>query len=263
MTANGPAPASSTASSERPVAFVTGGARRVGRAICLALARGGYDVEFTYNSSTTDAESLITTLRDLGAVARSHQLELADTDACGTEARRIAGTRPRWDALILSASAYTPSAIESLTAAQLSRDFAVNAGSAAMIVQAFLPGLRASSRASIVTMCDIHAMGDHGTPRRGFVSYVMSKAALLELTMALARELAPNVRVNAVAPGVVAFPESGHESDKAAQERYLSRVPMGRAGTPEEAAAAVLWLTRDATYTTGQVIRVDGGRWLG
>jgi pteridine reductase len=85
----------------------------------------------------------------------------------------------------------------------------------------------------------------------------MSKAALLEMTLVLARELAPRVRVNAVAPGVVAF--ASHEDD-AARKKYLSRVPLARAGTPRDAAKAVRWLALDATYCTGEVIRVDGGR---
>ena len=78
--------------------------------------------------------------------------------------------------------------------------------------------------------------------------------------MVLARELAPKVRVNAVAPGVVAFPTQGRDADPALQERYLSRVPLGRSGTPADAAAAVKWLALDAAYCTGQVVRVDGGR---
>ena len=90
----------------------------------------------------------------------------------------------------------------------------------------------------------------------------MSKAALAEMVRTLAVAFAPKVRVNAVAPGVVAWPESGYESDEAAQRVYLSRVPMGRAGTPEDAAEAVRWLALDAAYTTGHTLRIDGGRSL-
>jgi pteridine reductase len=108
-------------------------------------------------------------------------------------------------------------------------------------------------------MADIHAMG---LPRSGFSAYAMSKAALVELIRSLARELAPRVRVNGVAPGVVAWPEEGYEADEEAQRAYLKRVALERAGTPEDAAAAVAWLALDATYVTGQVIRLDGGRSL-
>ena len=90
----------------------------------------------------------------------------------------------------------------------------------------------------------------------------MSKAALVEMVRTLAIELAPEVRVNGVAPGVVAWPEEGYESDADAQRRYLKRVPMKRAGTPEDAAEAVRWLALEARYTTGEIVRVDGGRAL-
>jgi pteridine reductase len=108
-------------------------------------------------------------------------------------------------------------------------------------------------------MCDMHALG---RPRKGFAAYSMSKAALIEMVRCLARDLAPRVRVNGVAPGVVAFPESGYESTPDLQAKYLSRVPLDRSGTPEDAAEAVRWLALDARYTTGEIVRVDGGRWL-
>ena len=112
---------------------------------------------------------------------------------------------------------------------------------------------------AVVALCDMHAMG---RPRKDFSAYSMSKAALAEMVQSLARELAPKVRVNGVAPGVVAFPEAGHESDPEMQKAYLSRVPLQRAGTPEDAAEAVRWLALDATYVTGEIVRLDGGRWL-
>jgi pteridine reductase len=113
---------------------------------------------------------------------------------------------------------------------------------------------------SIVAMCDIHAMG---RPRKEYLAYSMSKAALAEMVQTLARELAPRVRVNGVAPGVVVFAESGADADPAMQKAYLSRVPLGRSGTPEDAARAVRWLAMEATYVTGEIVRLDGGRWLG
>ena len=95
---------------------------------------------------------------------------------------------------------------------------------------------------------------------REFVAYAMSKAALAEMVRSLARELAPRVRVNGVAPGVAAWPESGRESDVEAQQAYLKKVPLARAGTPEECAEVVRWLALEATYLTGEIVRFDGGR---
>jgi len=113
---------------------------------------------------------------------------------------------------------------------------------------------------AVVAMADMHAMG---RPRKDFPAYGMSKAALIDLVRTLARALAPDVRTNAVAPGVVAWPEEGYESDQAAQQAYLRRVPLHRAGTPEDAAKLVAALALDHTYVNGEVIRLDGGRWLG
>lgn len=138
-----------------------------------------------------------------------------------------------------------------------------------MIIQACRDGLQRSILRStagmtpcIVTFGDLHALGLLGQPRKNMLSYAMSKAALLELTLALARELAPDIRVNCIAPGVIAWPESGHESDPALQAAYLKRVPLGRAGTPQEAAKAAAWLLLEASYCTGQVLHLDGGRSL-
>jgi pteridine reductase len=90
----------------------------------------------------------------------------------------------------------------------------------------------------------------------------MTKAALTHMVECLARDLAPHVRVNGVAPGVVDWPAAGPETDPAMQARYLARTPLARPGTPEDAAKAVAWLALEATYATGQIVRVDGGRWL-
>ena len=110
-----------------------------------------------------------------------------------------------------------------------------------------------------MAMCDIHVMG---LPRAGFVSYAASKAAVVELVRTFAAELAPGARCNGVAPGVVAWPDEGYESDTPTQERYIERVPLARSGTPEEAAKLVRFLALEATYTTGHIVPIDGGRRL-
>jgi len=254
------------AAAGRPRAFVLGGARRVGRAIAVELARTGCDVDFTFHRSEGDAAETVEEIRKLGSEGRAWRLPLTEPREAGAAAQRISGSSPVWDVVVLSASSYEPTPFDQLTPDQLTRAYSVNAASHALVVKCFIEGLRRSRRpggGAIVTMCDIHAMGETGLPRSGLLAYAMSKAALLEMTLVLAKELAPAVRVNAVAPGVVAWPDSGPDADPAMQARYLSRVPLGRAGTPEEAAEAVRWLAMDATYCTGQVIRLDGGRSLG
>jgi len=246
----------------RPLAIVTGGARRVGRAIVAALARRGCDVLLTYKASGEQAALVCAELSGKGATVRALPLDLSRPDDAAGECARVGATLPRVDVLVHNASIYPASALDGSLGEAAMEAWRVNALAPLLISRELAPRLSASTLAgggSIVAMLDIHAMG---RPRRGFVAYSMAKASLHEMVRSLAIELAPRVRVNAVAPGVVAWPESGYESDPTAQQKYLRRVPLARAGTPEEAAAAVGWLALNAAYVTGQTIRVDGGRWL-
>lgn len=247
----------------RPVALVTGGSRRVGRAICISLARAGCNVALTYNNSRSEAESTAAEVHALGAQATVHALPMDDPSKLTAQAAELAAAHPRCDILIHNASTYEPSPLADLTPERAIRDYTVNALAPLLLSRAFAPALMRSELTgggAIVAMADIHALGEHGLPRRGYSSYAMSKAALVEMTRSLARELAPRIRVNAIAPGVVAWPETGHESDPEAQAAYVRHIPLERAGTPEDAAETARWLAIDAHYITGQVIRLDGGR---
>lgn len=247
---------------DAPLALVTGAARRVGRAIALELARSGCDVIIHCNASSGDAATARAEINALGRWATVWPLDLSDLNAVERAASELAGILPTLDVLVHNASIYAPTPLASLSAKDIARFHAVNAGAPALLSAALAPLLarsRLDGGGSIVAMLDIHAMG---LPRRNFAAYAMSKAALHELVRTLARDLAPRVRVNGVAPGVVAWPDDGYESDSDAQAAYLSRVPLERAGTPEDAAEAVRWLAMEARYVTGQVVRVDGGRSL-
>lgn len=249
-------------SGDRPIAFVTGGAKRVGRATCLALARAGCDVLTSYRSSASEAETLVRDVRALGREAEAFALDFDDLDAVVEAGERLARELPRLDVLVHNASVYAPSPLEELRAEQILSQYRVNAASPALLSGRLAPLLRSSAMrggGAVVAMCDIHAMG---RPRAGHLAYSMSKAALVELVNVLALNLAPGARVNGVAPGVVKWPDEGYESDEESQRRYQQRVPLDRPGTPEEAAETVRWLALDATYLTGQVVRVDGGRWI-
>lgn len=243
--------------SERPLALVTGGAKRVGRAICEELSRAGCEVILTYKTSEEEAQQAA---RELGA--RALRLDLSDLDEVQRVGERLARSAGRIDVVVHNASMYALSPLDSFDPSDAMEHFRINALAPALLTKSLAHALRASRRpggGSVVAMADIHAMG---RPRRDFLAYSMSKAALIEMVRTLARDLAPGVRVNAVAPGVIAWPEEGYESDPASQEAYLRRVPLGRSGSPEEAAKTVRWLALEATYVTGEVVRLDGGRWL-
>lgn len=245
--------------SAHPLALVTGGAKRVGRAIALKLAHAGCDVIITYGTSADEGERTCTEIESLGVSARRERLDLADAVAVDGFASRLG--LDRLDVLVHNASVYFPTPLGSTTPADAEKLWRINALAPLLLTKGFAPALRNSmlDTASVVCMCDMHVLG---RPRKQFAPYAMSKAALVEMVRSLARELAPRVRVNGIAPGVIQWPDSGYESDEASQRAYLSRVPLARSGTPEEAAELVRWLSLDAGYVTGEIIRLDGGRWL-
>ncbi|MFN7020976.1 MAG: SDR family oxidoreductase [Phycisphaerales bacterium] len=257
------------AGAARPLALITGGARRVGRAVTLSLARAGCDPIITYRTGGAEAAGVIAECVRLGAspvCAAAFELDLDDLGAVERLAANLARDRSWLDVLVLNASSYERTPLETLTAEQLMSAFRVNCASGALLAARLAPLLRRSILpfgGAVIGMADIHSLGEHGQPRaRDFLAYSLSKAGVVELVRSLARELAPSVRVNAIAPGVVAWPDSGHESDAPAQAAYLSKVPLGRAGTPEDAAELVRWLALESNYITGQTIRIDGGRSL-
>lgn len=249
-----------------PVALVTGAARRVGRATALALADAGCDLLITWNTSENEANTLAEDVRERGRAATSFHADLANPGGIDNLIGAISGVTPHLDILVHNASRYRPAPPGSFDPEDAFAHFQVNAVAPLHLTTGLLPLLRKSALdagAAVVAMLDIHALGSGSRPRKGtFTPYAMSKAALTEMVRALAVELAPDIRVNGVAPGVVAFPEAGYESDAEMQQRYLSRVPLGRSGTPEEAAEAVRWLALEGTYCTGEIIKVDGGREL-
>ena len=240
----------------RPVALVTGAARRIGAAIARRLHADGYDLALHYRDSAGAVQALAYEL-DLARPNSTLilQAELADFDRLPELIAHAIGHYGRLDALVNNASTFLPTNFGTTTPAQWDALFAANARAPFFLAQAAAPHLRAN-RGAIVNLADIYAE----RPLREHAVYGMSKAALVHMTRALALELAPDVRINAVAPGAILWPEDG--KDEAAKAAMLAHTPLGRIGTPEEIAVTVRWLLRDARYTTGQVIRVDGGRML-
>ena len=226
----------------RPVALVTGAGVRVGSAIARTLARDGWLVAGHYR-----------TLAPRG-LAAAFQADLAEPDGPARLAAAFRGRFERLDLLVNGAATFDAAALEETDAALFDAQMDLNARAPLLLVKALLPLLRRSG-GSVVNVADV---GGGLVPWRRYAAYAASKAALVRLTECLALELAPAVRVNAVAPGTVLFPESY----PAAQRRALAaRIPLGREGAPEDVAAAVLYLAR-APFVTGAVLPVDGGRHL-
>lgn len=238
------------------VALITGGGRRVGRATALALAKAGCDVAITYRRSEDEAQQLAAAVAEHGRQAWTFQADFSDPGAADVLRQELLAEAGRLDVLVHNASVFEPTPWGEVKATSWQRQMMVNALSPVLLTQAFRRELAADEGGRVIHFIDIHVMG---RPRKGYAAYNASKAALAEMTASLAVEMAPQVTVNAIAPGVVAWAEGMSEADRQA---YLERVPLERAGTPEDAAKAVVYLARDADYVTGQTIRVDGGRWL-
>lgn len=238
------------------VAIVTGAARRIGATIVRALHARGIEVVIHYRSSADEAEALRDELLDL----RSDSVALVRADLADDSApERIRDAAleafGRIDVLVNNASAFYPTPIGSATQAHWDELMTSNLRAPFFLSQACADEL-AAREGSIVNMVDIHGL----VPLSSHPVYSQAKAGLIAQTRALAKELAPGVRVNAVAPGAILWPET-EESPEAGRE-VLERVPLERQGHPDDIAGAVAFLALDAPYITGQILAVDGGRLL-
>jgi pteridine reductase len=238
---------------EKGVALITGAARRVGRAIALRLSDEGYDIAFTYLNSAVGANELSEEVRKKGRSALAIQADLTDPDAAvETIFAQVSKSFGRLDALVNNASLYEPDASGAAAMEQMRRFWAIHVGSPLLLSKAFFPMLEKAG-GCIINMVDLQAE----RPIAGYLSYCASKAGLWNLTLGMARQFAPWVRVNGIAPGVIEWPPDLPQEDR---DKYLRRVPLARAGTPADAADVAAFLVGGSSYMTGQILRVDGGR---
>jgi len=243
-----------TASSRR-VALVTGAARRIGAVIARRLHAAGYDVALHARRSRAELAALIEELeRTRASSTLALEADLGDAGVLPDLVNASVARFGRLDALVNNAAAFYPTPVGTATTAQWDELLGTNARAPFFLAQAAAPHLAATNGA-IVNIVDIYAE----QPLAGHAIYSMSKAALAAMTKALARDLAPDVRVNGVAPGAILWPDAG--KNEAAQQALIERTPLKRTGSPDDIAGAVLWFL-DASFVTGEIVRVDGGRHL-
>ena len=242
---------------ETKVCLVTGGARRIGGEISRALHRAGARVAIHYRSSRDKAHGLAVELNEVRLdSALPLQGDLHGPDVPASIIRAVVDHFGQLDVLVNNASGFYPTPLGSITPEQWDDLVGSNMKAPLLLSQAAATALRITS-GNIINVVDIHAR----RPLRDYLVYSAAKAGLAMITRGLARELAPDVRVNGVAPGAILWPESG--LDELTREKIIEQTALKRAGSPEDIVNCILYLLTDADYVTGQIIAVDGGRSIG
>jgi pteridine reductase len=234
-------------------ALVTGAAKRVGRAIALQLADAGCHVAIHYHTSRAEAASLCDEITATGRHCAVVQGDLADPEVPGRLIAEAVEALGGLNVLVNNASVFGRMRLADFDPGVWQRELQVNLTAVAALCHHGARHLAEGGGGKIVNLCDISAE----RPWKGHLAYCVSKAGLVCLTKALARELAPAVQVNGVSPGIAAFPG---DYDAETRQALVGKVPLGRAGSPEDVATTVRFLIEGGDYITGQIISVDGGR---
>jgi len=234
--------------------LITGGAKRLGAATAHKLHGAGASVVVHYHRSAGAAHALVAELTALRpGSAHAVAADLLQTATLPGLVQATLDRYGRLDVLVNNASTFYPTPLGSITPAQFEDLVGTNLRAPLFLSQAAVPALRAT-QGLIINMADIHAQ----RPLREHAVYSSAKAGLVMLTKALARELGPEIRVNAIAPGPVMWPE--HPMAEALKAEIVGKTALKRMGSPEDVARMALFLAADAPYVTGQIIAVDGGR---
>jgi len=237
-----------------PAALITGGAKRIGNEIAHTLHDSGHNIMVHYRSSSGAADKLVSelnTARENSAAAV--QADLHDIAAIPSIVDKTIETFGRLNVLVNNASTFYPTPIELIDEEFWNDLVGSNLKAPAFLVKSAAPHLR-QSQGCIINIIDIYAQ----KPLSNHPIYCSAKAGLEMLTKSLARDLAPQIRVNGVSPGAILWPENGNT--EFTEQSLLERIPLARFGDPREIAKTVKFLVHDGTYITGQVIAVDGGR---
>ena len=242
---------------EGKVVLLTGAARRIGASIARTLQASGANVMIHYHRSEAEARTLASELNNLrGGSAALVGGNLLETKKLGALVDATVKTFGQLDVLINNASTFYPTPVGEITEEHWNDLLGTNLKAPLFLTQAAAPALRLT-HGLVLNIADIHGM----RPLRRYTTYSVAKAGLIMLTKSLARELGPHVRVNAISPGPVMWPED--RTDRALQRKIIERTQLKRPGSPQDVARAALFLCADAPYVTGQVLAVDGGRSVG
>ncbi|HEY0905997.1 MAG TPA: pteridine reductase [Methylophilus sp.] len=245
-------------SPQQKVVLITGGARRVGAEIARALHAHGAQVMIHYHNSAEAARTLQNELNTLrpgsAAIAQANLLDTAQLPALVATTLATFG---RLDALVNNASTYYATPLGQISQAQWEDLTGSNLKAPLFLSQAASQALQ-HSQGCIINITDMHIE----RPKKNYIVYSLAKAGLVTLTKSLARELAPAIRVNAVAPGPVLWPDDNQEFDAAYRQQVIAQTLLQRTGSPNDIAQAVKFLIYDAPFITGHVLAVDGGRHL-
>lgn len=237
------------------VALVTGSAKRVGASLVRALHAKGFRIIVHYRSAAAEAQALVDELNSLRTdSAKACCADFMQSDEVEKLARESVACFGRVDLLVHNASSFFPTPLAEATEAQWDELITSNAKAPYFLSKALATEL-AQRKGCIINLVDIYAE----RPMRNHSIYCMAKSALRSMTLSLARELAPDVRVNAIAPGAILWPEN---EDPTRQEKILAQTPLERAGSVDDLIGALLFLACDAPFITGQILTVDGGRSL-
>jgi pteridine reductase len=237
---------------EGAAALVTGAGRRVGQAIAIGLARAGCDVAVHYHGSASGAEQTARAIRGAGRRAELLQADLTDPRAARGLADQAARVLKRLDVVVNSAAIMVRQAVEDVTPESWDDTLDLNLRATFFVSQGAIPHLR-RAKGKIVNIADLAGL----EPWPAYVPHCASKAGVIMLTKALARALAPDIAVNAVAPGAVLLPD---DWDAQARDHIEETTPLERIGTPADVVAAVKFLLADTDFATGTVLVIDGGR---
>lgn len=238
------------------VVLITGAAKRVGATIAKTLHAQGMRIAIHYRSSAKEALALSETLNQIRPnSAIILQADLQDIASLPQLIKNVTNTWNRLDVLINNASSFYPTPIGTATKQHWEELFSSNLQAPFFISQAAAPILT-QHHGCIINLVDINAFH----PLKSYPIYSIAKAGLLALTKSLAKELAPAVRVNAIAPGVVQWPDNDPELDQVARDKIIARTLLKRVGTPQDIANAAAFLVQNADYMTGQTLIIDGGR---